>query len=157
MIVFENYVADLEVDGQQVELALWDSGGQEEHERLRFLNYPGSDMVLISFAIDDPKSLENVLNKWISEVKHYCPNVPIILVGCKKDLRDDHSTIEKLKASGQHPTTPEAGMVVAQTIGAKHYIECSAKTGEGVRDVFQLATEAALRGSHLEKRCCMIF
>jgi Ras family protein A len=35
-------------------------------------------------------------------------------------------------------------MVVAQKIGAKHYPECSAKTGEGVREVFQYATRAAL-------------
>ncbi|KAM6493868.1 hypothetical protein JOM56_010229 [Amanita muscaria] len=135
MIVVENYVADLEVDGQQ---SNWRCGILEakKSERLRFLNYPGSDMVLIS-----------VLNKWISEAKHYCPNVPIILV---------EMMIENLEANGHHPTTAEAGMVVAQKIGAKHYIECSAKTGEGVRDVFQLATEAALRSSHIEKRCCMI-
>jgi Ras homolog gene family, member A len=36
------------------------------------------------------------------------------------------------------------GMAVAQKIGAKHYLECSAKTGEGVREVFQYATRAAL-------------
>jgi Ras family protein A len=35
-------------------------------------------------------------------------------------------------------------MAVAQKIGAKHYLECSAKTGEGVREVFQYATRAAL-------------
>ena len=36
------------------------------------------------------------------------------------------------------------GMAVQQKIGAKHYLECSAKTGEGVREVFQYATRAAL-------------
>lgn len=35
-------------------------------------------------------------------------------------------------------------MAVAQKIGAKHYLECSAKSGEGVREVFQYATRAAL-------------
>ena len=35
-------------------------------------------------------------------------------------------------------------MAVAQKIGARHYLECSAKTGEGVREVFQYATRAAL-------------
>lgn len=35
-------------------------------------------------------------------------------------------------------------MAVAQKIGARHYLECSARTGEGVREVFQYATRAAL-------------
>jgi Ras family protein A len=40
--------------------------------------------------------------------------------------------------------TPEEGMGVAQKIGAYKYLECSAKTGEGVREVFEHATRAAL-------------
>jgi hypothetical protein len=40
------------------------------------------------------------------------------------------------------------GMAVAQKIGAKYYLECSAKTGEGVREVFLFATRAALRPRH---------
>lgn len=35
-------------------------------------------------------------------------------------------------------------MAVAQKIGARQYLECSAKSGEGVREVFQYATRAAL-------------
>ena len=38
--VFDNYVAELEVGGHQMELALWDTAGQEEFDRLRPLSYP---------------------------------------------------------------------------------------------------------------------
>lgn len=40
--------------------------------------------------------LENIPEKWTPEVKHFCPNVPIILVGNKKDLRNDEHTRREL-------------------------------------------------------------
>lgn len=61
--VFENYVADVEVDGKRVELALWDTAGQEDYDRLRPLSYPDSHVILICFAVDSPDSLDNVQEK----------------------------------------------------------------------------------------------
>ncbi|PNI27351.1 T0153641 isoform 3, partial [Pan troglodytes] len=71
--VFENYIADIEVDGKQVELALWDTAGQEDYDRLRPLSYPDTDVILMCFSIDSPDSLENIPEKWTPEVKHFCP------------------------------------------------------------------------------------
>uniref|UniRef100_A0A914VJ08 Uncharacterized protein n=1 Tax=Plectus sambesii TaxID=2011161 RepID=A0A914VJ08_9BILA len=65
--VFENYVADIEVDGKQVELALWDTAGQEDYDRLRPLSYPDTDVILMCFSIDSPDSLENIPEKWTPE------------------------------------------------------------------------------------------
>jgi len=158
--VFENYVADVEVDGKHVELALWDTAGQEDYDRLRPLSYPDSHVILICFAIDSPDSLDNVQEKWISEVMHFCAGLPIILVGCKKDLRRDPRVIEELRRTSQRPVSPEEGAQVAQRIGAKQYLECSAKTGEGVREVFQYATRAALlsrpKGGHTRRGCLVL-
>ena len=56
-------MADVEVDGKHVELALWDTAGQEDYDRLRPLSYPDSHVILICFAIDSPDSLENVQEK----------------------------------------------------------------------------------------------
>ena len=61
--VFENYVADVEVDGKHVELALWDTGGLEDFDRLRPLSYPDSHVILICFDIANPDSLDNVQEK----------------------------------------------------------------------------------------------
>ena len=69
---------------RQVELALWDTAGQEDYDRLRPLSYPDTDVILMCFSIDSPDSLENIPEKWTPEVKHFCPSVPIILVGNKK-------------------------------------------------------------------------
>ncbi|EGE03063.1 GTP-binding protein [Trichophyton mentagrophytes] len=150
--VFENYVADVEVDGKHVELALWDTAGQEDYDRLRPLSYPDSHVILICFAIDSPDSLDNVQEKWISEVLHFCSGHPIILVGCKKDLRHDQRTIEELHKTSQKPVTPEQGEEVRKKIGAYKYLECSARTNEGVREVFESATRAALLSKEKTKK-----
>ena len=46
-----------------LELALWDTAGQEEYDRLRPLSYPETDLLFVCFAIDCPNSLENVMDK----------------------------------------------------------------------------------------------
>ena len=61
--MFENYVADITVDGKHVELALWDTAGQEDYDRLRPLSYPDTHVVLICFSVDRPESLDNVWDK----------------------------------------------------------------------------------------------
>lgn len=154
--VFENYVADIEVDGKQVELALWDTAGQEDYDRLRPLSYPDTDVILMCFSIDSPDSLENIPEKWTPEVKHFCPNVPIILVGNKKDLRNDATTIKELQKMKQEPVKPEEGRNMAEKINAFAYLECSAKTKEGVREVFETATKAALSVRIKKKKICTL-
>ena len=52
----------------QVELALWDTAGQEDYDRLRPLSYPDTDVILMCFSIDSPDSLENIPDKWTPEV-----------------------------------------------------------------------------------------
>lgn len=51
-----------------------------------------------SFSVFFSSSLgtENIPEKWTPEVKHFCPSVPIILVGNKKDLRNDENTRREL-------------------------------------------------------------
>ncbi|KAF4629650.1 hypothetical protein G7Y89_g8493 [Cudoniella acicularis] len=105
--VSENYVGDVAVDGRHIELGLWDTSGMDEFDRLRPVSYSESHVILISFAINYPNSLDSVQEKWISEVMHFCAGMPIILVGLKKDLRNDRKTIDELKKDGQHPVTYE--------------------------------------------------
>ncbi len=61
--VFDNFVADIQLDGKPVHLQLWDTAGQEEYERLRPLSYSKAHIILIAFSVDTPDSLDNVTNK----------------------------------------------------------------------------------------------
>lgn len=155
--VFENYVADIEVEDKQVQLALWDTAGQEDYDRLRPLSYPDTDVILMCFSVDSPDSLANIPEKWTPEVKHFLPNVPIILVGNKKDLRSDEHTRRELAKLKQEPVKFEDGKEMSKRIGALDYQECSAKNREGVKEVFVIATKAALTHSNRGKKSgCML-
>ena len=150
--VFENYVADIQIEDKSVELALWDTAGQEDYDRLRPLSYPDTDVILMCFSIDMPDSLENISEKWKGEVSHFCPQVPIILVGNKADLRNDPHCIAELAQKGQKPVTYAQGESMANNIGAKAYIECSALARTGITEVFESATRAALAKKKKKKK-----
>jgi len=146
--VFENFVADITIEGVNHEIGLWDTAGQEDYDRLRPLSYPDSHVVIICFAINHPESLENVKEKWSPEVVHYCPNVPILLVGTKADLR---APDQKLRLV----TTEEATQVASQ-IKAKKYVECSAKTGAGIKQVFEDAWREGMAFNPRKKSGCIV-
>ncbi|CAG2179906.1 unnamed protein product [Oppiella nova] len=137
-----NYSANVMVDGESVNLDLWDTAGQEDYDRLRPLSYPQTDVFLICYSVDNPSSFENVRIKWYPEVRHHCPDKPIILVGTKLDLRDDPKTLDKLKERKMAPITYPQSLAMAKDIGAVKYLECSALTREGLTNVFDEAVRA---------------
>ena len=148
--VFENYVTDCRIDGKPVQLALWDTAGQEEYERLRPLSYNNSHVILIAFSLDTPDSLDNARSKWVVEVKKYCPNTPYLLCGLKKDLRTDESDRVNFVQF-------DMGQAMADVIGAKKYLESSALTGEGVDDIFEYAVRTSLlKNDKANTGCCTI-
>lgn len=182
-----------------MQLALWDTAGQEDYERLRPLAYSNAHVILIGFAVDTPDSLDNVehkvslflsssprlgsvgketpeeakakvnrrktqekltwfAKKWITEATRLCPGVPIILVGLKKDLREDPVAVEEQRKKSLRFVTTQEGEHVAREISARRYLECSSLSGEGVDDVFEAATRAALLTMQKSEGsgCCVV-
>jgi len=77
---------------------------------------------------------------------HFCETVPLLLICTKTDLRNDPTTQSLMAAQGTTPITPLEGEKVAKEIGAKRYLECSAKDGRGVREVFDAAVRESMKG-----------
>ena len=158
------------VDGKPISLGLWDTAGQEDYDRLRPLSYPQTDVFLICFSIVSPPSFDNVkakvrseeppkldhkaliIRQWYPEIDHHAPNIPIILVGTKLDLREDASTLDSLRQKRMEPVSYEQALVCAKEIRAYKYLECSALTQRNLKSVFDEAIRYGLQSELCEIR-----
>jgi len=138
--VFENFILTVDIDNIQVNASLWDTAGQEELAGLRSLSYPDTDIFVLCFSVADESSLISAEEKWFPEITEYCPTAKVIIVGTKIDLRDDKELLKTARLA-----TPEKANRFANSIGAVGYLECSAKSQIGVKEVFELAVRGALR------------
>ena len=153
--VFDNYSANVMVDGTPIQLGLWDTGGRGDYNRLRPLSYPQTDVFLVCYSIISRSSYENIRTLWIPEIRHHQPNTPYILVGTKMDLRNDEDVIKKIG----NPLKISDGELLATEVGATSYVECSALTQDGLKGVFDQAIRAALtkiKGEKKKKKNCQI-
>uniref|UniRef100_A0A7N0U5H9 Uncharacterized protein n=1 Tax=Kalanchoe fedtschenkoi TaxID=63787 RepID=A0A7N0U5H9_KALFE len=148
--VFDNFSANVVVDGCPVNLGLWDTAGQEDYNRLRPLSYRGADVFLLVFSLVSKASYDNIFKKWIPELRHYSPGVPIVLVGTKLDLRTDKHYLEDHPSAV--PISTEQGEELRKLIGAAAYVECSSKTQQNVKAAFDAAINVVLKPPRKNKK-----
>lgn len=81
-----------------------------------------------------------------------------MLVGTQMDLRDDPEQLERLKQTRTNfkVITQEMGQKLAQEMSASVYLECSALTQQGVKDVFDEAINAALEPPKKKGKKCSL-
>eukprot|EP00770_Monocercomonoides_exilis_P013373 MONOS_13320.1-p1 / transcript=MONOS_13320.1 / gene=MONOS_13320 / organism=Monocercomonoides_exilis_PA203 / gene_product=Rac1a, Rho family GTPase / transcript_product=Rac1a, Rho family GTPase / location=Mono_scaffold00808:10662-11688(+) / protein_length=180 / sequence_SO=supercontig / SO=protein_coding / is_pseudo=false len=126
--VFDDYTCKVPVGQKMLALSLWDTAGQEDFDEIRPMSYPGTDIFLVCFSVDNRDTFENVKKKWVPELKAKGPKAPMVLLGTKCDLRE---------TSPSTCIPPEECNRVAKEIGAVKYMECSAMKNIGVREAFE--------------------
>ncbi|CAF90636.1 unnamed protein product, partial [Tetraodon nigroviridis] len=115
----------------------------------------GKTCLLISYTTN--KFPSEYVPTWVPEISHHCPRTPFLLVGTQVDLREDGSTIEKLAKNKQRPLYPDSGEKLARELRAVKYVECSALTQRGLKNVFDEAILAALEPPETKtKRKCVL-
>lgn len=110
---------------------------------MRPLSYANSNVFVVCFSVGSRTSFENVRDKWVPELRKHAPSVPILLVGTQSDRR---------QASGTNLIGEVEGRKLAKSIKACGYMECSAKSRDGVKGVFSEAVLVALDPVDRKKR-----
>ncbi|XP_071131327.1 ras-related protein ced-10-like isoform X2 [Mytilus edulis] len=125
---------------KSVDLVLWDTCGNAEYNKLRPVSLPDTDVCLICFPLDNPDSFAFIEEKCCPDIKRICPNALTLLVGTKKDLINPCQNDQEIREKDTSDLYAyETGINLAERIQAVKYIECSAKTGEGIKLVLQEA------------------
>ncbi|KAL2936071.1 Rac-like GTP-binding protein 3 [Bienertia sinuspersici] len=157
--VFDNFSANVVVESTTVNLGLWDTAGEFVFSSLitffcvslllRPLSYRGADVFVLAFSLVSRASFENVQKKWVPELQHFAPGVPLVLVGTKMDLRaDKHFMADH---PGTVPVSTSEGEELRKQIGASYYIECSSKTQQNVKAVFDAAIKCVIKPPQKQK------
>jgi len=164
--VFDNYSFDLQLPPSKKSssnsseapifaMGLWDTAGSGDYDKLRPLSYPRTDVYLCCFSVVSPPSFEAIRQKWVPELRHHSPNVPIILVGTKSDLREDEDNLSKLREKRLQPIGTDQAQELVRELGLFSYVEVSAVSQAKVQEVFEEAVRAVItpRNTKKETRC----
>ena len=141
--VFESFPTTLNINNEDIHVNICDTSGNEDFEEVRKLAYKDADVVILAFSVEG--YLSNVEGTFVKELKRFFPEgqvPPIVLVGTKIDLRERGPT----NTSGRPLATYKDGVMLARKIGARRYIECSAKKDpQSCHNVFEAAVRVALQ------------
>jgi len=152
----DTYDVVVHVDGEPVTFEMCDTPGQDDFDTLRPLVYPNTDVFLICFSVVCPSSFLNIREKWIPEIKKSKEKgskaVPIILVGTQSDLRNDVNARVELAKYKEQPIMEQEAKKLAKDLGAESYIETSALTQHNLKEVFDEAIMAGLKGRKIKDK-----
>merc|ERR1719384_1882195 len=123
---------------RQIKFDIWDTAGQEKYRSMTPLYYRGAYAAIIVYDITDKKSYDGAIH-WMKEIRQIeGDKIKIALVGNKLDLANSSRQIDTEMASQY---AKENGLI---------FIETSAKTGCGIKELFRQIAESIPENMHLQ-------
>ncbi|KAI9772143.1 MAG: Rho GTPase [Geoglossum umbratile] len=129
---------------QGIQMTIIDTAGQDQYDRLRPLSYPDANVIVVCFSIGCRRSLSEVRDKWLPEYQHFAPTLPLVLLGLKSDLRPATPAPDEPRKRRRSIVSYNRGLNVAKAAGAVTYAECSAQSGHGVQEAFDMIADVAV-------------
>lgn len=129
-------LCNIDIDDTNVPILIFEAPCLQSYRGERSEMYQNADVIVLCFAVDDMNSLLCITSVWFREIKENRPDLPLVLVGNKCDLRSQDSAPSTISYSN--------GSLTARNISAFKYVECSANTKEGILEVFMAAAKATL-------------
>ena len=142
--ILDTCAVNVKLKNRTYTLGLFDTCSGYEHDLSK------TNVVLLCFSLDEPKSLQNAKEKWFPMINKNNAKVNIILVGLKSDLKIMMDTNLSLSNVGEK---------VAKEIGCKRYLECSAKLQRGIVDIFNEGIRASSTSTicdRITKNCILM-
>ena len=125
-------VKALIVEEKKVKLTIWNIGGEERFRFLLPTYVKNAEGGIFMYDITNYSSLSHI-DDWLTIIRKRIVDLfPIILVGNKADLYE------------QREISSQEGIEVANSRDMDAFIECSAKTGENVKEMFVALTRLML-------------
>lgn len=155
--VYEKHQIQIKQKKKKIDVDVFDTAGSEDYDRLRPQSYKDADVFLLCFSLINRNTLKHIKTKWVKEVRQTSPDVPIIVVGLKMDLRDnfDKADIDR-NEDGVEPIKKEKAQKLIQKIEAVQYLECSAKNMQRLDEVFDSMLYYAQKHHNHGQGCCNI-
>lgn len=140
---FDDYSAEIGMAPHNTcRLTMLDTSGSHEQTEIRSLAYEGCNVVLVCFDLTDMETFDNVQSHWLPELEKYCPGVPFVVAGLKRDAMCE----DRCSCGGNCCKLSENDLrAFIGKSGAVAYVECSALTSENVEETFRMSIKATHR------------
>ena len=167
--ILRSCLTDADICGEKIELVVIEVSGRDDYAKLRRCAYRRTDAIILCYSSDNVASLDKIKSHWLPEIQTFSSNVPYILVGTKKDIREEmldqleqmmdeertkrlHGTGNNIKSLKGRLVSTEDGYEMAESIGAYSFHECSARYRDGTRVIFETVAKVALKKSRRKRK-----